>query len=254
MKRLLVCLLLVGVVGCGKNTGAIAKYDEGNVFAEQEDLNTAIACYTEAIQLEPDYAEAYYRRGVAHGQLDTPRRSHENEIADYTKAIELKPDLAEAYIGRGVAFYNTGFPTGRLDEKGDFFRDDSLTDTYYSKAIADFTEAIRLDPENDDGYFHRGMTYHAQDEYAKAIADYTEAIRLDPQYVVNYYMRGITYHAQDEYAKAIADYTEAIRLYPKFAVGYHKRGSAYQKLGNEAKAKADFDKAKELGYERYEND
>ena len=50
----------------------------------------------------------------------------------------------------------------------------------FDRAIADFTEAIRLDPNPDLAYQWRGDAYSDKGEYDKAIADYTESIRLDP--------------------------------------------------------------------------
>jgi serine/threonine-protein kinase len=51
----------------------------------------------------------------------------------------------------------------------------------YDTAIAEFTEAIRLDPESDGAYYNRAHAYADKKEYAKAIADYNEAIRLAPE-------------------------------------------------------------------------
>jgi tetratricopeptide (TPR) repeat protein len=50
----------------------------------------------------------------------------------------------------------------------------------YDKAISDFTEAIKLDPNYAIAYFDRGMVYDETKDYDKAISDYTQAIRLDP--------------------------------------------------------------------------
>jgi tetratricopeptide (TPR) repeat protein len=49
------------------------------------------------------------------------------------------------------------------------------------KAIADYTEAIRLAPKCAEAYTNRGISYYEKGEQDKAIADYTEAIRLDPK-------------------------------------------------------------------------
>lgn len=51
----------------------------------------------------------------------------------------------------------------------------------YDNAIAEFTQAIKLDPGDADAYLGRGNTWRAKKDYDNAIADYTEAIKLDPK-------------------------------------------------------------------------
>ena len=53
----------------------------------------AIADYDIAIRLKPDFAEAYSNRGSTKNLLG----QHQDTLADYDKAIQLKPDYAEAY-------------------------------------------------------------------------------------------------------------------------------------------------------------
>ena len=76
-----------------------AYYNRGNIYGEQGDFDSAIADYTKAIHLDPDYADAYKNRGLAY----SGKSDYNRAIEDYTRAIELKPDLAEAYAGRGIA-------------------------------------------------------------------------------------------------------------------------------------------------------
>ena len=64
-------------------------------------------------------------------------------------------------------------------------------------------------------------------DYDKAIADYDEAIELDPKDAVAYNNRGVAWYAKNEYDKAIADFNEAIRLDPEDAVAYINRGNAW---------------------------
>ena len=90
----------------------------------------------------------------------------------------------------------------------------------FDKAIADFTEAIRLDPRRAEAYWGRAHAYAKKGEFDKAIADFTEAIRLDPRHAEAYCGRAYAYAKKGEFDKAIADYTEAIRLNPKYAEAY----------------------------------
>ena len=51
-----------------------------------------------------------------------------------------------------------------------------------NSTIAAYTEAIRKKPDDATAYFKRGDAYGANGEYDKAIADFTEVLRLDPNY------------------------------------------------------------------------
>ena len=113
----------------------------------------------------------------------------------------------------------------------------------YDEAIADLTEAIRFNPKNTDAFCNRGLAYSHKGEHDKAIADYTEAIRLVPSNAIAYTNRGADYGIKGEYDKAIADSTEAIRLDPKRAKAFHVRGFAYRDRGEHDNAIADFTEA-----------
>ena len=67
--------------------------------------------------------------------------------------------------------------------------------------------------------FEEGVAYFKEGEYELAIAAFTEAIRLEPQNAVSYVFRGLAYQRKCDFDKTIADYTEAIRLDLKIRCG-----------------------------------
>ena len=206
-------------------------FDRGNIRVLLGQIDMAIADYSEAIELNPAYAEAYSNRGAAFfkkGEFDTA-------IADFDTAIRLDSDYVLAYSNRGAAY----------NEKKE-----------YDKAIADCTKAIQLNPNYAQAYSNRGNAYVGKAEYDRAITDYTKAIHLNPNYANAYNNRGTAYLGKDEYDKAITDFNEALRLKSGFAEAFNNRGAAYGGKGEFNRAITDFNEALRLkpGYvEAYNN-
>ena len=100
----------------------------------------------------------------------------------------------------------------------------------YTLAISDYTSAIRLDPDDAAAYYKRGGAYVKLQEYTLAISDYTSAIKLDPSIADYYFYRGVAYLNLEDFRSAISDYTSAIRLDPDAAAAYYNRGVAYLNL------------------------
>jgi hypothetical protein len=132
---------------------------------------------------------------------------------------------AKTHLDRGEAFF----------ERGE-----------WDSAIREYTEAIRLNPDDTEAYSIRGRAYGMKDDYDRAIADFTQAMHLNPHYVGAYYYRGLAYGMIGDFDRAISDFTEAIRLNPNYADAYYYRGLAYDMKGDTARANADEAKAREL--------
>ena len=92
----------------------------------------------------------------------------------------------------------------------------------------------------------RGSAYFAKHDYDHAIADYSEAIGLDPNNADNYLTRASVCRYAGKYDEAIADFTTVIRLAPKFARAYFERGVTNLYVHSLPKALADLDQASEL--------
>ena len=78
------------------------------------------------------------------------------------------------------------------------------------------------------------------------MADYNEAIRLDPKYAPAFVGRGVIYSRKNDENRAIAEYNEAIRVDPKYALSFCNRGISKLKI-NDSSGNADKAKARELG-------
>ena len=92
-------------------------------------------------------------------------------------------------------------------------------------AIANFTRAIRLDPNNADAYYERGLVRSLVDAEA-AIADYTQALRIDPKNIAAYSERSGDRQRLFDYAGALQDLDQAIQLEPDADL-YMRRSSIH---------------------------
>jgi len=191
-------------------------YNCGNAYLKEGDYDNAIACYTQAIKINPNYVDAYFNRGSIYYE----KGDYDKAIADYTQTTKIDPNAADAYCARGNAYYI----------KSD-----------YDRAIADYTQAIKLDPNWSYAYNVRANAYHGKQDYDRAFADYDKVIKLNPNDASAYKNRGDAYYYwKDDYDRAIADYTQAIRINPNYNDAYYGRAAVYYDKKNYDRAFADY--------------
>lgn len=87
-----------------ENISAQTYFNRGNAKYHLRLYQSAILDYTDAIRLNPDFAEAYISRGAAKSSLG----EHFAAIRDYDTAIRLSPENAIAYANRGISMYSLG--------------------------------------------------------------------------------------------------------------------------------------------------
>ncbi len=116
----------------------------------------------------------------------------------------------------------------------------------HDKAIADFTEAIKLNPRKALNFYLRAHAWLEKSEFNKAIADFTEAIKLDPREARFRTRRAFAWSEHGDHAEAIADYDEAIRLDPQNPGLFTWRGIGWTMAQQPENALADFHRALEL--------
>ncbi len=133
-------------------------------------------------------------------------------------ALAQQPAPAAEYLKRGYDYYKGGD---------------------YSRAIAELTEAIRIEPDRASAWLTRGNAYRATNDYLHALADYSEAIRLRPGSAVAWNNRGEIWFRVGDYGRAIADVSEAIRLRADDKLALYNRAVCYRLKGDRERALAD---------------
>ena len=134
----------------------------------------------------------------------------------------LPQRYAQAEDGRFNQHIKAGF---EAEERGD-----------PEAAVAEYTQAILLKPQDPGAYYNRGNVYRRLGQQQSAVEDYDEAIRLEPRFARLYLSRGGAYHNLGEFQGAVQDFDGAIGLNPELVEVYVNRGFAYMGLGQPERA------------------
>lgn len=143
------------------------------------DHKKAIAEATEVIKLRPDYVDAYLLRST----LRSMTEDNDGALADISKVIELKPDMGSAYYQRATIRLNKD-PVGAMKDLNSAVVNNYKTDHVYDVraglrmqqgdtkgAIADYDEAIKLNPGNPNLYLSQAELLLTLEDRDRAFAD-----------------------------------------------------------------------------------
>jgi len=120
--------------------------------------NRKIGYFTRALELNPNLAEAYEKRGF----LYYIQEKYDRVIQDFQTYLKMAPAKTEAYLMLGLGYLKSGI---------------------YGAAIQNFSRAIEMEPTRAAPYANRAEAYRILGCHDAAIRDSTKAIRLggDPR-------------------------------------------------------------------------
>jgi serine/threonine protein kinase/regulator of sirC expression with transglutaminase-like and TPR domain len=234
--------------------------ESGNKNAEKN-KELAIQDYTKAIEINPEYPEAFLNRGITKSKLNNKKGA----IEDYSQAIKLRPDYSDAYHSRGEVRAALNDKKGAIEDYTQSIKirpDDQ--DSYNNRALIrvdlgdkkgaleDYDLAIKLKPDSSLIYGNRAIVRASLNDKKGAAEDYNQAIKLDPKNTDALFNRGnLRYDANDK-KSAIDDYTQAIANKPDYADAHKNRAAVRFELGDKKGTIEDLKKASQL-YEKQGN-
>lgn len=145
---------------------ADAYYARGFAYAAKGHLDTALVDLNKAIELDKNQAKYYYMRGWVYS--DDGKKQYDKGIEDFDKAISLDPGKTKIYIKRARSYL----------AKGDQLKGGWEAPRYYRQAVEDLSKAIDLAPDNADAYGLRGIVYSRSGNLEKAVEDLKKAASL----------------------------------------------------------------------------
>ena len=180
---------LVILVSCSKYSPEFY-FKNGNAKYQLQDYRGAINDLDRAIEMNPEFIQAYHTRAMCFGEL----KKYDKAKADFDRTIELDPDYKNAYLNR--AYYvkvNSGDFAGAIEDYNKFIElnEDgnnafALNNRGFAKfnmndtigALNDIQSSISLDSTNSYAYKNRALIYISMDSIGLACNDLNKAIEL----------------------------------------------------------------------------
>jgi tetratricopeptide (TPR) repeat protein len=203
---------------------AIKNYNIGNEQNEQGEYDNAIRSYYKALELNPEYAEAYSGLGYSYymkGEI-------EKAIEYCNRAISINPNFPRSYLYLGYINYDRANNIEALNYFSKFIELDGNSATAFSYrgilygrlgrndlAIRDFNESLRINPNASNDYKNRAICYIQLNEFDKAFEDLNKAIELNPEDDNALGLRSIIYFQEyKNYSNALNDANKALEINP----------------------------------------
>src|SRR3972149_6910128 len=227
----------------------------GNIQFYKGNYPKAIESYNAAIQIKPDYSDAWYGKGAALGRLGR----HDEALKALDKAIELKPDFAEIWCNKGIVLVELGRCDEALNahEKAIELKP-NLAEAWYGKGVAlarlgrhdetlkVFEKALELKSDNAEAWWGKGTELARLGRHDEALKAYEKAIELKPNLAEVWYGKGLVLGELGRPDEALKALEKAIELKPNLAEVWYGKGLVLGELGRHDGALKAHEKAIEL--------
>ena len=201
-------------------------YILGDSYRKVSSFSDAINSFDKCLLIKENYAKAFYGKGKTF--------SDQNLLID-----------AEGYFKKATDLDSTNqkfcFELGKIKEKR---LDFSAALMIYNK----FLENKEINIENKLIYKTRGKLLQELKYFNESIKDYSELIKINKNDFDALFNRGINYHNLEEYKKAVLDFSQAIRINKNNSNFYLKRAISNSVLGKDLEAFTDFKKSTEIDW------
>ncbi len=216
----------------------------------------------QALQQQPNNAEAHYNLGVAFMRLGQGPKAEDS----FRKALQIDPNYADAKARLGMALVHRGAVAEGIDQ---YIRPVLAADEFHPLANnvlaaqaleraqqerkktdrdARLTEAITLsrkallgDPENMNAYLNLALGYYNLPDYQVGLLVCRNAVALNPEAAAIYNVMGLIMLAQDDNKAAIEAFQKAVDTNPGLLEAHMNLGSTTLDFGDFETALKHFD-------------
>jgi tetratricopeptide (TPR) repeat protein len=182
----------------------------------------AVASLNRAVDLKPDYAEAYYELG----RIYTVKQQLDSAIYYYTSAVKHMPEEPTFLEGLGMALADGGYP---------------------EKAVWALEKSLEVDRQNPRTYHYLGnLNAINLQQPERALSYYRRSVVLEPDSSRIYINLGNTFTLLGKYKEAIKSYERELRYRPKSPDVFVNLGRVYILMGKKVDARKALQRALEI--------
>jgi serine/threonine protein kinase/tetratricopeptide (TPR) repeat protein len=200
---------------------------DGQVLRDRLNYSDAIKHFDKAIELDPEYSDAYYERGTCYLKIG----NFVPGILDFSRALELNPRIADQV-------YNKVYQISYVVD--------------LNRVITELNKIVSDHPSVSYVIFLRGFFYVAKTEFKKfersdldlGIADFNRTLELNPTHVTALLYRGFLYYKmatleteqeskQACYDRAMGDYKAALVLDPVSGISHYLQALSWSVMSTE---------------------
>jgi len=177
----------------------------------------------DALKINPNIPEAYFWRGYNFREV----KNQDKAIANFQKAIELKPDYEDAYVILGLLYedkkdhkaeeYFTSAirlnakDTVAIYDLGKYYQDRDS----FQKAIDNYKEILEMDPNNRNANFAIGYCLYYLKDYNNGLGYFSKVLLVNPKDAAAHDGRSLCFRGMGEIDKANKEKEIADRLSEK---------------------------------------
>ncbi len=186
---------------------ADARYNHGNAQVARGEFAAARASYERALEIKPDFTEAYSNLGAILqelGRLD-------DAVANCERALLIKPDYAEAHNSLG----NAQRDLEQLDA-----------------AMVSYRRALAIKPDCTEAHNNLGNIHSAVQRLDDAMTSYRRALAIKPDYTEAHNNLGNAQRCLGHLDHAVASYKRALEIDPDYAKAHYNLGFVLLLSGN----------------------
>lgn len=203
-----------------KRAAAQSFYSQGLGVLSRDDYARASYFFEKAVEIDPNYAEAWYQAGFSYGMLG----KHSDSLRASRRAAQLRPDWAQAFVNIGAS---------------------SFALAQYKDAAEAYRQATKLDADNPDAQYALGLSLNKLGRADEEILAYKRAVAIKPDFSNAIEQLGAAYFKQKRFADALAAF-EQLKIYKPDAKTFNHLGESYFELGKTEESVDAFNNA--VGY------